>query len=83
MFTSAETQEQRWWSGGLLGELENSTLAQMCGNIMQSVEHITSQKYKQSKYISPPCCIVDGSTFSPADRDTKKAKGTTQRQMVK
>ena len=27
--------------------------------------------------------MVDGSTFSPADRDTKKAKGITHRQMVK
>lgn len=32
---------------------------------------------------SPPCCMVDGSTFSPADSDTKKAKGITHRQMVK
>ena len=27
--------------------------------------------------------MVDGSTFSPADSDTKKAKGITHRQMVK
>lgn len=27
--------------------------------------------------------MVDGSTFSPAESDTKKAKGMTHKQMVK
>lgn len=36
-----------------------------------------------TSFHSPPCCTVDGSTFSPAESETKKAKGMTHRQMVK
>lgn len=41
------------------------------------------REHKRHKLNSPPCCMVDGSTFSPADRDTKKPKGITHKQMVK
>lgn len=50
------------------------------------LKYITVLDFQKSRTHNrnwPPCCIVDGRTFSPADRDTKKANGITHRQIVK
>lgn len=52
--------------------------------IIVNISHLkTTNVPRKEKERSPPCCMVDGSTFSPADSDTKKAKGITQRHTVK
>lgn len=53
--------------------------------LQSSKDHNKRQQmcWGEKKEPSPPCCMVDGRTFSPADSDTKNAKGITHRHTVK